>query len=141
VGAALDDAPLLHDQDLVSRANGGQAVDDDERPLDGRLGMRIDAACGLVQDEQPRLRQRGAGDTEQLALTLAEHAASLAKVRGVATRSASVPQALDELMGARPPRRRFHLGVCCGEVAVADVLGYGGGKEETVLRHDADPRA
>jgi hypothetical protein len=40
--------------------------------LDARLGARVHAAGGLIQDQDGRIGQDGARDREQLALSLAE---------------------------------------------------------------------
>ena len=68
--AALGDAPVLHHQDQVRALDGAQAMGDDhagapgqqrlQRPLDGRLGARVDVAGGLVQDQDARVSQHGA---------------------------------------------------------------------------------
>ena len=39
-----------------------------ERVLDQRLGDRVDVGGGLVQDQDARVGQHGAGDADQLAL-------------------------------------------------------------------------
>ena len=50
-----------------------------ERLLNLALGARVDAARGLVQDQDARVGQRDAGDGQQLALALAQAAAALAE--------------------------------------------------------------
>ena len=61
VGSLLDDAPVLHDQDDVGAANGGQAMGDNEtgpvrsqsvhRQLYLHLRASVHRAGGLVEDE------------------------------------------------------------------------------------------
>jgi hypothetical protein len=48
-----------------------------QRLLDARLGARVDAAGGLVQDQDGRVGQDGARDRQQLALALAQVAGAL----------------------------------------------------------------
>ena len=78
VRARLDDAPLVEDDDAVDRADGGQAMRDDdrrtplhhrfERALEARLGVRVDARRRLVEDEQRRVAVDGAREREELPL-------------------------------------------------------------------------
>ena len=85
VGAALDDAALLQDDDAVAVAHGGEAVGDDKRraalhqrvhaSLHEGLSAGVDAAGCLVKDQDWRVGNRGTGDGQQLAFTLAEVAA------------------------------------------------------------------
>jgi len=72
VRAAFDDPAVVDDEELVGLADRAQAVGDDEggtavheaqQPLlDLLLGARVDAAGGLVEDEDARVGQDGAGD-------------------------------------------------------------------------------
>ena len=88
VGSALDDVPLLDDQDLVGAADGGEAVRDDEgRPalheeveagLDQGFGLGVERAGGFVEDEDAGVGEDGAGDGETLALAAGELDAALA---------------------------------------------------------------
>src|SRR5579863_6767676 len=65
VVAALNDSSLLHDQDLVGAADGGEPVGDDEggavlhelreSGLDHGLGLGVERTGGLVEDEDARL--------------------------------------------------------------------------------------
>ena len=76
MGAVLDDAALGDDQDAVGIFDGGQAVGHDEAGaagehlgdgvLDGLLGFRVDGGGGLVQHEDGRVGQDGAGEGDQL---------------------------------------------------------------------------
>ena len=52
--------------------------------LDAPLGARIDRACCLVQNEHATISQNSAGDSEQLALALADIARILVDHRVVA---------------------------------------------------------
>src|SRR5690606_37693360 len=78
VRAALDDAALVHDEDLVRALDGGEAVRDDEggaaaaeraQPVaDEGLALGVEAGGGLVEDEDARVGDDGARDGDALAL-------------------------------------------------------------------------
>jgi hypothetical protein len=78
VRAALHHPALLQHEDLVGRADGAEAVRDDERRapaaqprerlLDERLALRVERAGGLVEDEDARVGQQRAGDGDALPL-------------------------------------------------------------------------
>ena len=83
VRALFDDAPFVQHNDTVDIADGREAVGDDnggtpahqlfERVLNQRLGFGIDAAGGLIQDQQNlRIEGDGARKGEQLALARRE---------------------------------------------------------------------
>ena len=65
VGAALGDLPVVEDEDLVRVADGREPVRDRDRGaaradgvdglLDGLLGLRVEGAGGLVEDEDRRV--------------------------------------------------------------------------------------
>ena len=84
---------------LVRIADGGQAVGDDEagaavhqaqqRFLDSGFGARVHAGGGLVQDEDARVGQDGAGDGQQLTLALAQVAGALRQL------ASGIPAAAD----------------------------------------------
>ncbi len=91
VRALFDDLAVVDHHHVVGVADGAQAVGDDEagaschqaqqRFLDARLGARVHAAGGFVQDQNGRVGQDGAGDGQQLALALAEVAGALGEQR------------------------------------------------------------
>ena len=70
MAAALDDPPVVDDEDLVGVAHGADAVGnlddgaslrDARDPLThARLGGRVDLARGLVKDEDRGVAQEGA---------------------------------------------------------------------------------
>ena len=80
--ALLDDLAVFDDDDFIRIADGGEAVGDDKTGaslheaqqgfLDSRFGARVHAGGGFVEDEDARVSEDGAGDGEQLALSLAE---------------------------------------------------------------------
>src|ERR1700687_3919451 len=79
VRAALYDLAMFHYQNLVSTANGGKAVCDDERGaplhqisetlLDHLFGFRVKAGSCLVQNQNPQLSQNRAGNGDALPLS------------------------------------------------------------------------
>ena len=114
VGAAVDDPAAVDDDDLVGERDRREAVGDDEgRPalhhlaqaaLDRRLGARVDRGGGVVEDQDPRVGEQGAGDRDPLALAAGEGQAALADQGLVA-----VGKVADEAVGLGPPRRRLDL--------------------------------
>ena len=78
VVALFDDLALIQDVDAVGSADGAQAVGDDDGGascssrsqalLDQGFGDGVDIGGGLVQDEDARVGQDGAGDADELAL-------------------------------------------------------------------------
>ena len=88
VRAALHDAALFHDQDLIGAPNGGKTVRDHERGaplhqvckpfLNGRFRFRIQAGSGFVQNQNARIGQNGARNRDALPLPARELHAPLA---------------------------------------------------------------
>ena len=141
VRALLDDLAIVDDDDLVRIADRGQAMGNDEtgaafhqaqqRFLDARFGARVHAGGGFVEDEDARVGQDGAGDGQQLALSLAEVAGALREFGLVALR-----QLADEVIGVRQFGGFDTLLVGRVEAAVADVLHDGIRKQEGILQDD-----
>ena len=104
VVALLHDVAVLHDEDDVGLADGGQAVGHDEaraalhHPGKGRLDAHfragIDGGSCLVQDQHRGQTEHHAGDAEQLLLALTDVAAVLSN-NGIVT----LGQAADEAVG------------------------------------------
>src|SRR5262245_19427463 len=79
VRATLDDAALVHDDDLVGVLDGGQAMRDhqrgavahefDQRGLDAPLGFIVESRRGLVEDQDGRVLEQGARDGDALLLS------------------------------------------------------------------------
>ena len=111
VGAALDDAAPVDDQDEVGGEDGGKAVGDGEGraarhqrrqgALDQALGLGVQGGGGFVQDQDAGVLQDGAGDGDALLLAAGELVAALADDRIVAVR-----QAGDVVVDGRRLRRR-----------------------------------
>jgi hypothetical protein len=88
VRAALDDAAVVHDQDLVGVHDGGETVRDDQRGvaagdavqlgLDRFLRFRVERRGRLVEDQDARVLQDRARDRDALLLAAGELEAALA---------------------------------------------------------------
>ena len=103
--------------------------------LDAQLGFRIHRRCGLVHDEDLRLRQDRPGERDELFLARREAIATLAHLRLVA-----LLHAHDEVVRAGEPGAPFHFLVACAEPPVADVVEDGAAEDVGVLQHHAKTR-
>ena len=139
---ALDDAAVLHQQDQVRAADGGQPVRDHERRspgeqrrhrrLDQLLALGVEVARRLVEDQDLRRRQDRPRDRQPLLLAAGELHAALADERLVAVR-----QLDDELVRVGAPGGVLDLGVGRVVAAVGDVVAHRAVEQEHVLLHDA----
>ena len=78
VGAFLDDAPPMEDDNAIGQTYRAETVSDDECGASGRralqrvddrvLGDGIQTACGFVQNQNGRVAQHRAGDGNALLL-------------------------------------------------------------------------
>ncbi len=137
---------LGHHRDAVRVAHRRQPVRDHqrraplrqfrERGLDGALRFRVERAGRLVEDQDGRVLEEGAGDGHALLLPAREQHPALAHHRVEALR-----EPLDHRPQPRAPRRLGDLRVGGAEAAVGDVVAQRAGEQEHVLLHDADPRA
>src|SRR5947209_2461435 len=94
VRATLDDLAAVEDDDLVGVSDGREAVGDRdrraalgqpvERLLYGALGLGVERARRLVEDQDGRVAQDRAGDRDALLLAAGEAVAALADYRVVA---------------------------------------------------------
>ena len=142
MGALLDDAPVVEDDDLVGITDGGEAVGDDKggAPLhDGvhaslyhLLGTGVDTGGCLVENEDGGIGYGSTGDGKELALSLAEVASVTAEGCVIA-----VGESADEVVGTD------HLG-CLDtfliggvELAVTDIVEDGACEEVGLLEDDA----
>ena len=128
-------------------AVGGQhrvhaAGDDEGQPVlselvqggaDAPLGLVVDAAGAVVQDQDARLDQQRASDRHPLLLPARQCHAALADVRVVA-----VGELRDERVRLRGAGGRLHVGVGRVRPAVGDVLTDGAAEQGGLLQHDAD---
>ena len=142
VGAALDDGAVVHNDDFVGVADGGEAVGDDdagapqhelvEGLLDGVLALGVEGAGGLVEDEDGRVFEYGAGYGEALALAAAEVEAAVADGGVVALFHEG-----DKLVGMCHLCGTSHVVDAVVGTAEGDVVGHGVVEEDAVLRHKA----
>ena len=82
MGTLLNDLAITNDDDPIRITDGRQAVGDDKTGtslhqaqqgfLDPRLGARVHAGGGFIEDEDAWISKNSAGDGEQLALSLSE---------------------------------------------------------------------
>jgi len=82
MGAALDNLALLNHQNLIGLGDGAEPMGDYEtgaiaqesidRGLHQCLSAGVNAACRLIQNENARIHQHGAGNADELTLALAE---------------------------------------------------------------------
>mmetsp|Transcript_163293 Transcript_163293/g.396879 ORF Transcript_163293/g.396879 Transcript_163293/m.396879 type:complete len:476 (-) Transcript_163293:10-1437(-) len=143
VGAALDDAALAHDDDLVRPAHRGQPVGDDQsRPaghepleslLDQALRLVVQGACCLVQDHQTRTPQHRARYCDPLLLATRERLAAAADL-SVQT----FWEVHGERRNVRRPGRLLDLCFTGQRVAIHDVLTNGPPKELRLLLNVTD---
>ncbi len=141
VGASFDDAAPIEDEDGVGASDGAQAMGDDEGGsagdeaieglLEAVLGEGIDGGGGLVENEESRVGEHGAGEADELALAEREGGASFAD-GGVE----AFGEGGEEVEAAEGVAGLFCLragGVGPGE---AEVVEDGAVEEEVVLADD-----
>ena len=143
VRAALDDDAVVEHDDLVGADDGGEPVRDDqrgavvrdlfERVLDFALGVAVERGGRLVEQQDRRRLQDGAGDGDALLLAAGKLQAALADLGLVAVRRHA-----DEIVDLGEPRRLLDLGIGRLPAAVADVVADGVVEQHGVLRNHAD---
>ena len=116
VGPGLDDPAAVENDDAVGVNKGGQPVGDHKRrgpaPAllqrleDHRLGLPVDGAHGVVEDEQGRVLQHGPGDGHALPLAAGKGDPALAD-KGVV----ALFKGEDRVVDARRPGGLLDLGV------------------------------
>ena len=141
--AALDDAAVVEDDDLVGVAHRGEAVRDrDHRPalreplergLHRALGLRVERRGGLVEDEDRGIAQDRPRDRDALLLAAREPVAALAD-DGLVALGERGDQVVD-LPGAGGLLDLVVRRVGPGE---AEVLPHRGVEQVRLLRDDAD---
>src|SRR5579885_2851789 len=143
VSALLDDATGLQDDDIVGSLDGRETVGDHyggataqetaQALLHDQFGHGIDVGCRLVEDEDARIGQQGAGEGDELALAHAQVTPAFANGRIVA-----VGQLQHQFVQADGAGRLLDLFVCGVQATVANVLADSAGEEEWLLQHNAD---
>ena len=104
--------------------------------LDQRLALAVEARRRLVEDQNPRIGEDGAGDRHALPLPARQLDPALPDDRVVL-----LVEALDELVGVRDVADGADLLQRGVLAAVADVVADRAVEEEVVLQHDAELRA
>src|SRR6266852_7957654 len=143
VRAVLDDAAALEGDDAIDTADGRKAVGDDEHGptlddpphivLDDALALVIESARRLVEDQNSRIHDEGAGDGDPLLLPAREAAASLAD-DGVIT----FGQFQDEVVRAGERGGgddTLHRHRRIGE---RNIVAHRGVEQHVFLQHDSD---
>ena len=141
--ATLENPTALENEDLVGVVDGGKPVGDDkaravfhevvERLLDQALGGGVHARGRLVENQDRRVFQEGAGDREALLLADAEFHPALAELR-----VETLGETPDEILGVRSAEGLPHFLLGGFGLADAEVLGSGAVEKKTLLRHDGD---
>ncbi len=101
--------------------------------LDEGLGLGVEGGRGLVQDEDPRIRDERPREAEKLALAERQVAALLLEHGVVAVRKLD-----DEVMRPHGARGPLDLRLRRAGRPVADVLEHGAGEQEGILQHHGD---
>ncbi len=145
MGPAFQDPAFLDDQDSICRPDRGQPVGDDKADasvkhrfqslVDQLLGLGVDGGRRFVHDEDPRIRQQGAGEGNKLLLAGGKTVAALADVGFIA-----VFKGEDEAIGIHAARGGFDFRVGRIEAAVADVFPNGSAEQVGTLEDDAEVR-
>ena len=143
VGAELDDASADEDGDAVGIADRGDAVGDEDGGAafhaaaqlfeDALLGVGIDAGQGVVEDEDARVADQGAGKGGALLLTSGEGEAAFAD-EGLEA-AGEVFEFLADVGGFGGVEHLFAAGVGGSE---EDVLADGLAEEEGLLGDESD---
>ncbi len=125
--AGLDDPAVIEHENAVGADDARQPVRQNQRraalrqpvepPLDDRLVLGIDRRQRLVENENRRIAQQGAGDRQPLALAAGQVDAALADERAITLR-----QLPDEVMRVGVARRFFELGLARIRLAEAQIL-------------------
>src|ERR1035437_7919522 len=146
VRAALGDEAAFDDENLVRPPDGGEPVRDDERRaplhqkrqafLDERLGLRVEAGRGLVENEDARVREDRARNRHALALPARQFHPTLAHDRAV-----FLLEALGELVHARDLARAENLLLAGLRARERDVLANRAVEKERLLKDDAERRS
>src|SRR3569832_1527104 len=141
--AALDDAVVVHYENLIGIDDGGAAMGDDERGVIGRdiaklgqyrlLRFRIQRRGRLVEDQDARIFEYHPRDRHALLLAARELEAALTDLRLVALR-----QGFDEVVDVGHLRRADDLVARGVGPRILNVVIERVVEQHRVLRHDAD---
>src|SRR5215813_13748303 len=143
MAAVLGHAAAFERDDAVGRPHRRQPVRDDQHraslgdrlhvALDDPLALVVEGARRLVEDQDARIADEGAGDGDALALATREGRAALADDRVVA-----FGQLEDEFVRPRQPCRRDDALHRHGGVGEGDILAHRAVEQHVLLQDDAD---
>ena len=143
MGSALGDLARIEHDDFIGIDNGRQAVGDHQRGavardlaqrrLDFLFGEAVKRRGRLVENQNGRAFQNGAGNRDALLLAAGQFQAALAH-HGVIT----LGQAQNEVVDLRHLGGGFDFGVARIGPAIADVVADGVVEQHRILRHHAD---
>ena len=142
MGTLLDDAALVHHQDLVRAPHRLEPVGDHQHGLLPRQGLHsllelvlilgVHIGRGLIEDDDGRVLQETPGDGDALLLSAGERGSSLANYRII-----SIRQGGDKVVAARLFSGLHHLLMGSARAAELDVVLHRVGKEVHPLEHHA----
>ena len=140
-GARVDDASLVEHDDAVGDLQARPAMRHQQRGpqpgglaqprVDPRLDERIDGRCRVVEHEQPRRAEQGAGDRNPLPLAAGEGEPALAH-----DRIETIGQRVDELLGFGRPGGRPDVLIGGIGPSIGDVGRDGVGEQEALVEDD-----
>ena len=143
MGSAFPDTALVHHNNFICVLDGGQAVRHHNRSaachqrlqrlLNPKLCLCIDVGCGLVQDQDRRIKGQCAGKAQQLPLACGEGSTPLGYRLAVAPW-----QLFNEPAGIDPPGSLLNSLIANRLVAQADVAADIAGEDEHVLLYLAN---
>src|SRR5215217_2552185 len=141
--ARFDQASLLQHIDDIRASGSKQPVSYDQyrhapvqllyRALDASFVLRVEVACGLVQDQQGRFAQQGSGQGQALPLSPGQAHTAVTQNRLHTLRKPG-----DEVLGGSQPKRFADLSVTRVGACPQQVLPYGVVEQECILRYVAD---
>ena len=144
--APLDDPAVVQHHYGVGVADGGEPMGDDEHrpplhqlihaPLHQSFGTGVDGGGSLVQNQHRRVGDGGPGNSQKLALALAELLAVVGE-DGLITHG----QPGNELVGVGQLGGGDDVFIGGVQTAVADVLPDGASKQVGILEHHAQAAA
>src|SRR5580693_2334668 len=137
------DHPTAEDNDRVGIANGAETVGDgDDGPSlhealqcfdHESLGFRVESSSGLVEDENRRVANDGAGNSDALTLAPGKSKPSLADHRVVTVRHSG-----NEFVRVREFRRFLDFLLSGAGPAISNVVAYRSPEQHSVLQHETN---
>src|SRR5688572_20473950 len=112
---------------------GAPGEQSSQRLLDPRLGHRVDAAGGLVENQDSRIRDQRPSKTDKLPLSLREVPAPFSHLRVEPIR-----QRLEHVEAPESANRLSALCAAGAAASHADVVEHRAGKEEVLLQYQGE---